>query len=86
MQYVVKKPDLRLHSTLSTEDFADAQLLMLPDDDLAGDLETAKSTTGMSLELRSKDGARSGPLSWRSIREVYPIRTTRIDGDLDMRG
>ena len=59
MQYVATKPGLRLHSTLSTEDFADAQLVMSPDADLAGDLETAKSTTGMFLELRSRDGERS---------------------------
>ena len=69
MQYVATKPDLRLHSTLSTEDFADAQLVMLPDADLTGDLDTAKSTTGMFLEPRFKDGARSWPLSWRSKRQ-----------------
>ena len=70
MQYVATKPDLRLHSTLSTEDFADAQLVMSPDADLAGDLETAKSTTAnMFLELRSRDGERSWPLSWRSKRQ-----------------
>ena len=65
-QYVATKPNLRLHSTLSTEDLADAQLVMSPDADLAGDLQTAKSTTGMFLELRSRDGERSWPLSWRS--------------------
>ena len=59
MQYVATKPDLRLHSTLSTEDFADAQLVMSPDDGIAGDFETAKSTTDMILELRSRDGERS---------------------------
>ena len=69
MQYVATKPDLRIHSTLSTEDFADAQLVMSPDADLAGDLETAKSTTGMFLELRSRDSARPWPLSWRSKRQ-----------------
>ena len=51
MQYVATKPGLRLHSTLFTEDLADAQLVMSPDADFAGDLETAKSTTGMFLEL-----------------------------------
>ena len=63
MRYVATKPDLPIHSTFSTEDFADAQLVMSPDADLAGDLETAKSTTGMFLELRPRDGARSWPLS-----------------------
>ena len=58
MQYVATKPDLRLHSTLSTEGLADTQLVMSPDADLAGDFETAKSTTGMFLEFRSRDGAR----------------------------
>ena len=63
MQYGAAKPELHLHSTLSTEDFVDAQLVMSPDADLAGNLETARSTTGMCLGLRSKDGARSWPLS-----------------------
>ena len=76
MQYVAARPDLRLHSTLSTEDFADAQLVMSPDADLAGDLETAKSTTGMFLELRSKDGTRSWPLSWRSKRQGSTATST----------
>ena len=76
MQYVATRPDLRLHSTLSTEDFADAQLVMSPDADLAGDLETAKSTTGMFLELRSRDGARSWPLSWRSKRQGSTATST----------
>ena len=76
MQYVATKPDLRIHSTLSTEDFADAQLVMSPDADLAGDLETAKSTTGMFLELRSRDGARSWPLSWRSKRQGSTATST----------
>jgi len=76
MQYVATKPNLRLHSTLSTEDLADAQLVMSPDADLAGDLETAKSTTGMFLELRSRDGERSWPLSWRSKRQGSTATST----------
>ena len=76
MQYVARKLDLRLHSTLSTEDFADAQLVMSPDADLAGDLETAKSTTGMFLELRSRDGERSWPLPWRSKRQGSTATST----------
>ena len=76
MRYVATKPDLRLHSTLSTEDFADAQLVMSPDADLAGDLETTKSTTGMFLELQPKDGARSWPLSWRTKRQGSTATST----------
>ena len=59
MQYVVTKPGLRLHSTLTAENVAEAQIEMLPNADLAGDFEIAKSTTGMFLELRSRDGERS---------------------------
>ena len=76
MQYASSKPDLRLHSMLSTDDFGDAQLVMSPDADLAGDLETAKSTTGMFLELRSRDGERSWPLSWRSKRQGSTATST----------
>ena len=76
MQYVATKPDLRLHSTLSTEGLADAQLVMSPGGDLAGDLETARATTGMFLELRSKDGARSWPVSWRSKRQGSTATST----------
>ena len=64
-----RSPHLWFHSALSTDDFADAQLVMSPDPDLAGDLETAKLITGMFLELKSKDGDRSWPLSWRSKRQ-----------------
>ena len=76
MQYVATKPRLRLNSTLSTEDLADAQLVMSPDADLAGDLETAKSTTGMFLELRPRDGERSWLLSWRSKRQGSTATST----------
>ena len=76
MQYVATRPELNLHSALSTDDLADVQLVMWPDADLAGDLETAKSTTGMYLELRSLDGARSWPLSWRSKRQGSTATST----------
>ena len=80
VQYVAAKPDLRINSTLSTEDFADAQLVMSPGAGLAGDLETAMSTTGMFLELRSRDGARSWPLSWRSKRQG-PTATSTCEAE-----
>ena len=48
--------DVVLVAPASTEDLVDAQLVMSPDADLAGNLETARSTTGMCLGLRSKDG------------------------------
>ena len=64
------------NSTLSTEDFSGAQLVMSPEADLIGDLETAKSTTCMFRRLRSWNGERSWPLSWRSKRQESTATST----------
>ena len=51
------------------EDLDSCVLVLSPDADLAGDMETSKSTSGMFLELRSADGTRHWPLSWRSRKQ-----------------
>ena len=76
MQYVSSAPNLRLRGSLSQDDLATAVLVMSPDADLAGDLETAKSTTGLYLELQSADGSRSWPLAWRSKRQGSTATST----------
>ena len=76
MQYVATKPHLHLRGQLSTDDLNDVILVVSPDADLAGDLETAKSTTGMFLELQSKDGSRFWPLAWRSKRQGSTATST----------
>ena len=76
MQYVSTKPHLQLRGQLSTDDLNDVILVVSPDADLAGDLETAKSTTGMFLELQSKDGSRFWPLAWRSKRQGSTATST----------
>ena len=76
MQYVSTKPHLQLRGQLSTDDLNDVVLVISPDADLAGDLETAKSTTGMFLELQSKDGTRFWPLAWRSKRQGSTATST----------
>ena len=45
-----------------SHDFADMHLVMSLIVDLAGRLETAKITSGMSIEVRSRDGPQSLPL------------------------
>ena len=44
-------------------------LVMSPDADLAGDLETTKSTSGIWIEVQSADGKRCWPIAWRSKRQ-----------------
>ena len=41
---------------------------MSPDADIAGNLETTKSTSGLWIELQSADGKRCWPIAWRSKR------------------
>ena len=76
MQYVSHAADLELVSQLSSEDLQTAVLVMSPDADLAGDLETTKSTSGLWLELRSEDGRRCWPLSWRCKRQGSTASST----------
>ena len=76
MQYTQHAADLELVGQLSSEDLQTAVLVMSPDADLAGDLETTKSTSGLWLELRSEDGTRCWPLSWRSKRQGSTASST----------
>ena len=76
MQYCHHHADLALTGSISTNDVKDAVVVMSPDADLAGDMETAKSTSGMWLEIRSADGARSWPLSWRSKKQGSTASST----------
>ena len=46
-------PDYELRGSLSSEDIDTVNLVMSPDADLANDLETSKSTSGLWLELLS---------------------------------
>ena len=59
MQYVDSHADLELAGTLDESNLQTAELVMSPDADLAADLETSKSTSGMWLELRRADGSRT---------------------------
>ena len=76
MQYVSHTADLELSGELSSDDLQTAVLVMSPDADLAGDLETTKSTSGLWLELQSADGKRAWPLSWRSKRQGSTASST----------
>ena len=54
----------------------DLQTAVLVDADLAGDLESSKSTLGLWLELRSADDKRCWPSSWRSKRQGSTASST----------
>eukprot|EP00972_Heterocapsa_arctica_P003067 454790-Heterocapsa_arctica.AAC.1 len=69
MQYVEHNADVSLHGSLRASDVIDCKIVMSPDADLAGVMETAKSTSGLWLEVRSADGERCWPLAWRSKRQ-----------------
>ena len=75
-QYLAHHADMELCGTLSVDDLDSCVLVMSVDADLASDMETAKSTSGMFLELRSADGARCWPLSWRSKRQGSTASST----------
>ena len=49
---------------------------MSPDVDLAGDLETTKSTSGLWIEMQSADGKRCWPIAWRSKRQGSTASST----------
>lgn len=67
-QYIAYHADLELVGCLDARDKESCVLVMSPDADLAGDLETAKSTSGLWIEMRSADGKRCWPIAWRSKR------------------
>ena len=75
-QYLAHSADMELCGTLSVGDLDSCVLVMSVDADLASDMDTAKSTSGMFLELRSADGARCWPLSWRSKRQGSTASST----------
>ena len=58
MQYCHHNADLMLTGSLSITDADDALVVMSSDADLAGDMEKAKFTSGMRLEVRSSCGTR----------------------------
>ena len=76
MQYVAHAAGLELVGELASEDLQTAVFVMSPDADLAGDLETTKSTSGLWLEIRSEDGKRCWPLSWRPKRQGSTASST----------
>ena len=76
MAYVEHHADMEIAGTLQTNDLADCVLAMSPDADLAGDLETTKSTSGLWIEVLSKDRKRSWPLAWRSKRQGSTASST----------
>ena len=70
MQYTLHAADLELVSQVSSDDPQTAVLVMSPDADLAGDLETAMSISGRWLERMSEDGGRRWPRSWVASAKV----------------
>ena len=76
MSYIAHHANYELVSQLSTEDFKTAVLDFSPDADLAGDLSTSKSTSGMWLELVSKDGSRCWPLAWSCKKQTATSSST----------
>ena len=51
-------------------------LVRSPDADLAGDLETTRSKSGLWIELQSADGKRCCPIAWRSKRQGSTASST----------
>jgi len=47
MAYLDCHTDLELYGTLAQSDLTDCIIAMSPDSDLAGDMETTKSTSGL---------------------------------------
>jgi len=76
MAYIDCHTDLELYGTLAQSDLTDCIIAMSPDSDLAGDMETTKSTSGLWLEVLSADRARSWPLAWRSKRQGSTASST----------
>jgi hypothetical protein len=62
--YIFHHTDLALMHRSSTEDRSQAQLVYSPDADLGGDAMATKATGGFWLEVRSKDGQNSWPVTW----------------------
>ena len=75
-QYIAHHADLELVGSLDARDKESFVLVMSPDADLAGDLETTKSTSGLWIELQSADGKRCWPIAWRSKRQGSTASST----------
>ena len=76
MQYAQHAADLELVSDLSSAELQTATLVMSPDADLAGDLESSESTSGLRLELMSADDKRCWHLAWNSKRKGSTASST----------
>ena len=76
MCYIDSHHNLELPGVLRTSDLKDCVLAMSPDSDLAGNLETSKSTSGCWIEILSADRQRSWPLCWRSKRQGSTASST----------
>ena len=87
MQYTRHAADLELVSELSSGDLLTAMLVMSPDADLAGGLESTKSTSGLWIELRNEDRkrrtARREGQDWTSMSPF--ARDTRLPCSSDHR-
>jgi len=76
MAYVAHHTDLELNYHLSTQDLDTVVLSFSPDADLAGDVSSSKSVSGMWLELESADGKRSWPIAWSSKKQTATSSST----------
>ena len=68
--------DLELVGCLDARYKESCVLAMSPDADLAGDLESTKSTSGLWIEMQSADGNRCWPIAWRSKRQGSTASST----------
>ena len=68
-QHIAHHADLEPVGGLEARHKESLVLLMSPDADLAGDLETTKSTSSLWIELQSADGRRLWPIAWHSKRQ-----------------
>ena len=75
-QYIAHNADLELVDCLDARDKVCCVLVMSPDADLAGDLETTKSSSGFWIEMQSADGKRCWPFAWRSKRQGSTASST----------
>ena len=75
-QYIFHHADLELVCSLGVSDLSDCRIVMSPDADLAGDMETSKSTSGLWVEVVSSDATRSWPISWKSKRQGSTASST----------
>ena len=75
--YIAHHADLELVGCLDAQDKESCVLVTyVSDADLAGDLETTKSTSGFWIEMQSADGKRCWPSAWRSKRQGSTASST----------